>query len=104
VINFKPGSREIKTCTCRKKKQIPKSDGVIRVARSTKGRKGKGVSVITGIPLKEHELKALAKSLKQKCGTGGTVKNGIIVIQGDHRNLLVDELKKAGYTAKLSGG
>jgi len=92
------------SCICRKQKKQKVSDGIVRVGRSTKGRKGKGVSVITGIPLSGQDLKKLAKSLKQKCGTGGTVKEGVIEIQGDHRTLLVSELKKAGYEAKLSGG
>ncbi len=82
----------------------PKGDGVVRVERSTKGRKGKGVSLIHGLPLEGADLKALAKKLKQKCGTGGTVKNGVVEIQGDHRELLVEELKELGYKAKRAGG
>ena len=74
------------------------------MGRSTKGRKGKGVTVITGIPLDRDELQQLAKQLKQKCGSGGTVKEGAIEIQGDHRDTLVEELKKHGFTAKRSGG
>ena len=79
-------------------------DGKIRVQRLTKGRKGKGISAISGIPLEDTELKALAKKLKIKCGTGGTIKNGIIEIQGDHRDVLIEELKKLGYKAIKSGG
>lgn len=82
----------------------PPKDGAVRVGRETKGRKGAGVSVITGLPLNDQELKQLAKQLKQKCGTGGTVKSGVIEIQGDHRDLLVSELQKLGYAAKRSGG
>ena len=74
------------------------------MARETKGRKGKGVTLITGLPLDETSLKGLAKELKRTCGTGGTVKNGVIEIQGDHRDALVAELKKRGYDAKRSGG
>ena len=92
-------------CACKKNKHpAVKSDGIVRVGRSTKGRKGKGVSVITGVPLDQSGLKSLAKRLKQKCGTGGTVKKGVIEIQGDHRDLLVIELQKEGYTVKRSGG
>lgn len=93
-------------CTCKKKKQyiIPKSDGKIRVEKSTRGRKGKGVSLISGLPLKGSSLKELAKKLKQKCGTGGTVKNGIIEIQGDHRDFLVEHLNTLGYKAVKAGG
>jgi len=80
------------------------SDGVVRISRQNKGRKGAGVSLISGVPVTEAELKTLAKTLKQKCGTGGTVKNGVIEIQGDHRELLRDLLQQAGYTVKLAGG
>jgi translation initiation factor 1 len=92
-------------CICKKKKNTtPKGDGNVRVERSTKGRKGKGVSIIKGLDLESAELKALAKTLKQKCGTGGTIKNGVVEIQGDHRDLLVEELNKLGYKAKKAGG
>ena len=76
----------------------------MRVGRSTKGRKGKGVTVITGIPADATQLKQIAKTLKQKCGSGGTVKAGSIEIQGDHRDLLMEELKDMGYTVRRSGG
>ena len=76
----------------------------MRVSRQTKGRKGAGVSVITGLRLNEKELKALAKTLKKKVGSGGTVRDRTIEIQGEHRDRLVEELKKLGYTAKRSGG
>lgn len=82
----------------------PKGDGVVRVSRETKGRKGKGVTLITGVPLAEAELLALAKQLKARCGTGGTVKDGVIEIQGDQRDLLVEELKKKGWVVKKAGG
>lgn len=92
-------------CKCSKKKQAPaKVDGVVRLCRETKGRKGKGVTLIKGIDRPQDELKILAKELKQKCGTGGTLKNGVIEIQGDHRDLLLGELKKEGFAVKLSGG
>ncbi len=81
-----------------------KGDGIVRIQRETKGRKGKGVTLITGIPLAGDELKSLAKLLKQKCGTGGTVKNGIIEIQGDHRDLLMGLLEKKGWKVKKAGG
>lgn len=80
-----------------------KGDGIVRVGRETKGRKGAGVTVITGIPSHPKGLEKLAKQFKQQCGTGGTVKNGVIEIQGDHRALLVAELQKIGYTVKRSG-
>lgn len=91
------------SCSCGQKNRVP-SDGIVRIARQTKGRKGAGVSVVTGVPLVGNDLKKLAKQLKQKCGTGGTIKSGIIEIQGDHRDVLKRELSKLGYTVKLAGG
>ena len=91
-------------CMCRQKKTIPRGDGIVRISRETKGRKGKGVTVITGIPLDHQALQKLVKSLKRRCGAGGTLKEGTIEIQGDHRDLLVEELEKKGYSVKRSGG
>lgn len=97
--------KKIHKCKCSKKRQVePKSDGIVRLCRETKGRKGKGVTIVKGIDRPQNDLKIIAKELKQKCGTGGTLKNGIIEIQGDHRNLIMDELKKAGFVVKLAGG
>jgi translation initiation factor 1 len=76
----------------------------VRVGRETKGRAGKGVTVITGLPLRGDELETLASQLKRRCGSGGTVKDGTIEIQGDHRDLLVTELGRLGFSAKRSGG
>lgn len=92
------------SCCCGQKKIKMPIDGVVRIARQTKGRKGAGVSLISGVPLEGNDLKKLAKQLKQKCGTGGTIKSGIIEIQGDHRDVLKQELLKLGYTVKLAGG
>ncbi|WP_321369489.1 translation initiation factor Sui1 [uncultured Desulfuromusa sp.] len=92
---------------CRCDNKLPnrtKDDGIIRIQRETKGRKGKGVTLVTGIPLEGDELKVLAKSLKQKCGTGGTIKNGVIEIQGDHRDLLLNLLQEKGWKVKKAGG
>lgn len=77
---------------------------VVRVGRETKGRSGKGVTVIEGVPLPAAELAELASALKRKCGSGGTVRERVIEIQGDHRDLLVAELAKRGWTVKRSGG
>lgn len=97
--------KPITGCACRKSAAPPASgDGVVRVGRETKGRKGKGMTLITGVPLPTNELKKLAKELKQKCGTGGTLKDGVIEIQGDHRDALVEILKARGWTVKRSGG
>jgi len=82
----------------------PKGDGVVRVSRQTKGRKGKGVTMVTGVPLAGDELKDLAKKLKQRCGSGGTVKDGVIEIQGDHRDVVVRELSENNWVVKKAGG
>jgi len=76
----------------------------VRVGRQTSGRSGKGVSVVTGLPLSAPELEALATKLKKLCGAGGAIKDGAIEIQGDHRDRLVQELSRLGYEAKRSGG
>ena len=80
------------------------TDGIIRINRETKGRKGKGVTLISGFDLPPNDLKALAKKLKKICSTGGTIKDGIVEIQGDHRELLKSQLEKMGHTVKLAGG
>ncbi len=97
-------SRPVLECVCRLKKGPSKGDGIVRVGRETKGRKGKGVTIISGVPLDLEAIKSLCTELKKKCGTGGTVKDGIIEIQGDHRDMLVAELEKKGWTVKRSGG
>jgi translation initiation factor 1 len=84
--------------------QPSRAEARVRVGREVAGRSGKGVSVITGLPLDEAALEALAKDLKKACGAGGAVKDGKIEIQGDHRDRLVAELIKLGYDAKRSGG
>ncbi len=86
------------------RQQQVKGDGVIRVARETKGRAGKGVTLIKGMPLAESELKDVASRMKQLCGTGGTVKDGVIEIQGDNRDKLLAWLLAQGYKAKMAGG
>lgn len=90
-------------CRCNEP-TLPAGDGIVRVARESKGRGGKTVSLISGVPLLGEELKTLAKELKQKCGVGGSIKDGVIEIQGDHRDLLVAELTKRGFTVKKAGG
>lgn len=93
----------VEACRCGDA-QAPAGDGIVRVSRETKGRKGKGVTLITGIPLAGKELKDYAKTLKAKCGTGGTVKDGVVEIQGDHRDLLVPLLQEKGWTVRKAGG
>ena len=96
--------KAIPACICKTGKIIAGGDGIIRLSRETKGRKGKGVTLVTGFQGTEEELKALAKRLKQLCGTGGTVKQGVIEIQGDLRHKIQKELEGAGYRVKLAGG
>jgi translation initiation factor 1 len=95
-------------CTCKKKKSKSQSklkiDGIIRIKRELKGRKGKTVTTVSGFQLNDDELKNLATELKRRCGTGGSVKDGIIIIQGDHRETLMAELKSRGFKAKIAGG
>jgi len=81
-----------------------KSDGIIRLRRETKGRKGKGVTTISGIPLAEVDIKQLCTKLKKNCGTGGAVKNATIEIQGDNRDKIKSILEQLGYQVKLAGG
>jgi len=95
-------------CICKKKKSKAqpkiKQDGIIRISREVKGHKGKTVTVIFGFQLDESNLIALAGQLKQQCGTGGSVKDDMIIIQGDHREKLMKLLKDQGYKVKLAGG
>ncbi len=96
-------------CACKKNKDVKKqyaypNDGIVRVRREVKGRKGKTVTSVFGVPLDDKGLKQFAKMLKRRCGTGGSVKDGVIVLQGDHRKTLQAEIKSQGYTVKLAGG
>ena len=102
--------RPVRGCVCKRgtpgKVSLGKtsSDGTVRVSRETQGRKGKGVTVISGLGLPPIELEALATELKKRCGSGGAVENGRIEIQGDHRDRLVEELTRRGWKAKRAGG
>ncbi|MGK4328494.1 stress response translation initiation inhibitor YciH [Lonsdalea quercina] len=82
----------------------PKGDGIVRIQRQTSGRKGKGVCVITGIDLDDDALQKLAAELKKKCGCGGSIKEGVIEIQGDKRDVLKQLLEAKGMKVKLAGG
>jgi len=82
----------------------PKGDGIVRIQRQTSGRKGKGVCLITGVDLDDAVLEKLAAELKKKCGCGGAVKEGVIEIQGDKRDLLKQLLEAKGMKVKLAGG
>jgi len=104
--------RPVSGCICEKKKPIKgdkpiagyPADGIVRIRREVKGRKGKTVTMVFGLPLRDIELDEFAKTMKRRCGAGGSVRGGVIVIQGDHRQALLDVLVKQGYAAKLAGG
>jgi len=93
--------KAVAQCICRElQKQTPQGNGNVRVGRATAGRKGNGVTTVSGLPLNVDALEDLARKFKARCGGGGTVKDGVIEIQGEHRDVLVEELKKLGYAAK----
>ena len=96
-------SQPVDACTC-KQTLIPEGDGIARVRRESKGRGGKTVTTISGVPLAIDALQELASALKKRCGCGGSLKDGVIEIQGDHVELLIAELIKRGFKAKKSGG
>lgn len=96
--------RALSACVCRKGKPGKVGDGMVRVSRETQGRKGKGVTVITGLGLATKDLELLATQLKKRCGSGGTVDGDRIEIQGDHRDTLVSELTRQGRSVKRAGG
>lgn len=98
--------RPVADCICKRgeQKRASGADGSVRLQRQTQGRGGKTVTLITGIDLPADELRELAKILKQRCGSGGAVKDGVIEIQGEHRELLQGELERRGYKVKIAGG
>ena len=96
--------RPVLECVCQQQNPAASKDGIVRVGRETKGRKGAGVTVIIGLPMNTAQLAQASTELKKRCGSGGTVKDGVIEIQGDHRDTLVEELTKRGYTVKRVGG
>jgi len=96
--------KPIKECTCEKNPYSPNPDGVVKVRRETSGRKGKGVITIKDVPGTLDDVKELARFLKTKIGSGGSVKDGIIEIQGEKLDQVLDLLKKKGYTVKKIGG
>ena len=84
--------------------RAPRGDGIVRVKREVAGRRGKPVTAIYGLPLASDALKVLAGELKRRCGSGGCAKQGVIEIQGDHRDRVIGELEARGYTVKRAGG
>jgi translation initiation factor 1 len=96
--------RALRECVCPQGAPGVRTPSAVRVGRETKGRAGKGVTTVTGLALAIADIEALAARLKKRCGSGGTVRDGVIEIQGDHRDLIVAELIKSGWPAKKSGG
>jgi len=94
----------VRDCVCPKGAPGAAGPAAVRVGRETKGRAGKGVTIVTGLPLPVAEIELLAGKLKKRCGSGGTVRDGVIEIQGEHRDTVVAELAKLGWPAKKSGG
>ena len=94
----------IADCTCAAARPAPPTDGIVRVSRETKGRKGAGVTLVRGLPLDAQALHTLGKELRALCASGGTTKDGVIEVQGEHRDRIVEHLAKAGWTVKRAGG
>ncbi|SFU32977.1 translation initiation factor 1 [Polaromonas sp. YR568] len=100
-----PGCRQpVVACTCKQAQAVPSPGGPVRVSRESKGRGGKTVTVIKGLPLDVVALAQLGKQVKAACGSGGTVKDGVIEVQGDHCELVLQMLNKLGHAAKRAGG
>jgi translation initiation factor 1 len=96
--------RPVRECVCPKGVPGAAKPATVRVGREVKGRAGKGVTTVTGLPMSPADIDSLATRLKKRCGSGGTVRDGVIEIQGDHRDVIVEELIKLGWPAKKSGG
>jgi len=91
------------SCRCSAVSARPATDGVLRVYLETKGRAGKGVTVVRGMALDDTTIVALGKQLRTSCGSGGTVKDGVIEVQGDHRDRIIKMLTERGYVVKRAG-
>lgn len=96
--------KPVADCICSRNTAKLASDGIVRVSRETKGRNGKGVTLVKGLSLDALALAQLGKQLKTACGSGGTVKDGVIEIQGDHCERVIEALKKQGWAVKRAGG
>ena len=104
VLVYTTETGRVKQGSAGNKPAKPKCDGIVRLQREVKGRGGGTVIVISGFSLSAPEIKELAGVLKKRCGCGGTVKEGVIEIQGDHRDALSAELQARGFKVKLAGG
>ncbi len=104
VWSSEDGDLRKKEQTTSHAKSLPPQQQTVYLHRESSGRAGKAVTLVKKLILSEEALKALAKKLKQECGTGGTVKDGVIEIQGEHREKIADVLQKLGYKVKIAGG
>ena len=104
IWSSEDGDLRKKTQTVSHGKSLPPQQQTVYLHRESSGRAGKAVTLVKKLILSEDDLKALAKKLKQECGTGGTVKDGVIEIQGEHREKIADVLQKLGYKVKIAGG
>ena len=104
VWSSEDGDQRKKEQTVSHAKSLPPQQQTVYLHRESSGRAGKAVTLVKKLILSEDDLKALAKKLKQECGTGGTVKDGVIEIQGEHREKIADVLQKLGYKVKIAGG
>ena len=104
VWSSEDGDQRKKEQTTSHAKSLPPQQQTVYLHRESSGRAGKAVTLVKKLILSEDDLKALAKKLKQECGTGGTVKEGVIEIQGEHREKIADVLQKLGYKVKIAGG
>lgn len=95
--------KPVASCTCGQNQALPKTDGVVRVSRETKGRGGKSVTLVKGLALDALALAQMGKQLRAACGSGGTVKGGVIEVQGDHCELVMQTLKDQGHVVKRAG-
>jgi len=96
--------KALRKCKCQDNQAVQNSDGFVRISRETKGRKGAGVTIVSGLQLTGDELKAVAKELKRKCSVGGAIKNGNIQIQGDQRDVAKKFFEERGEKVRLVGG
>jgi translation initiation factor 1 len=97
--------RSLASCNCKAQRSAAaQGDGTVRISRESKGRGGKAVTIVRGLPLDVVALAALAKRLRTACGAGGTVKDGIIEVQGDHCARLIELLTQEGWVVKRAGG
>lgn len=100
-----PACRQpVASCLCKAAPAAPAGDGIVRVSRETKGRGGKAVTLVRGVPLAADELAALGKRLRNACGAGGTTKDGVLEVQGDHVERVMALLKAEGHAVKRAGG